>query len=211
MIFLSRVTDFLGGLVLKVLQMDSLDLDEWFRTDVLPLEGVLTGFLRRNQMHGDEVADLRQEVYVRVFEAAKKKKPEMVKPFVFATARNLLIDRARRSQIVSIETYADLEMLDVSADDLGPERHATGHQELRLLQEALEELPQRCREVVQLRKIDGMSQREVAEHMGITEDTVEKQISKGVRVLADALVRRGVTLKILSAAHSAGKRKIGVV
>lgn len=187
--------------------MISPDLDDWFVTQVLPLEGPLMRFLRRNQKAQDDVSDLCQEVYVRVFEAARKGRPELVKPFVFATARNLLIDRARRSQIVSIEAYADLEMMDVSADDLTPERHASGYQELRLLQEALDELPQRCREVVQLRKIDGLSQREVAAHMGITEDTVEKQISKGMRVLADAMLRRGVTLKLMSTGRSREQKK----
>lgn len=112
--------------------MDSLNLDDWFINEVLPLEGALTRFLRRNQKDVDDVADLRQETYVRVFEAAKKSRPQLVKPFLFMTARNLLIDRARRAQIVSIEAYADLEMLDVTVDDLSPERHVTGHQELRL-------------------------------------------------------------------------------
>jgi RNA polymerase sigma factor (sigma-70 family) len=176
--------------------MNSTELDDWFVQEVLPIEAALVRFLRRNQKTGDDVADLRQEVYVRVFEAAKKNKPDLVKPFVFSTARNLLIDRARRSQIVSIEAYADLEMLDVLPDDLTPERHAIGHEELRFLQEALDELPVRCREVVQLRKIDGLSQREVATHMGITEDTVEKQISKGMRSLADALLLKGVAIRM---------------
>lgn len=65
--------------------------------------------------------------------------------------------------------------------------------ELRLLQGALELLPVRCREVFQLRKIDGLSQREVAQKMGITEDTVERQVAKGVR--AAAKVRIGGTFE----------------
>jgi len=169
------------------------DLDDWFVREVLPLEAALVRYLRRNRKADDDVADLRQEVYVRLYEAAAKRRPDLVKPFVFATARNLLIDRARRSQIVSIEAFADLDVLDVSADELTPERHATGQQELRLLQQALDDLPARCREVVKLRKIDGLSQREVATHMGITEDTVEKQISKGMRALTESMLMKGVS------------------
>lgn len=168
------------------------DLDRWFVREVLPLEAALVRYLRRNARDGDDVADLRQEVYVRLYESAGQRRPDLVKPFVFATARHLLIDRARRAQIVSIEAFADLDLLELSQDDLTPERHAAGSQELHLLQAALAELPTRCREVVKLRKIDGLSQREVALHMGITEDTVEKQIGKGMRVLADALLLKGV-------------------
>ncbi|WP_394778649.1 RNA polymerase sigma factor [Undibacterium sp.] len=176
--------------------MTSNDLDEWFVHEVLPLEAALARFLRRNRREGDEVADLLQEVYVRLYESAARRRPELVKPFVFATARNLLIDQARRAQVVSIEAYADLDALEVSSDDLTPERHASGHQELRLLQDAINELPTRCREVVKLRKIDDLSQREIAAHMGITEDTVEKQISKGMRALADALLLKGVVVRM---------------
>jgi RNA polymerase sigma factor (sigma-70 family) len=172
------------------------DLDDWFVREVLPLEAALARFLRRHRHPADDVADLLQEVYVRLYESAAQRRPDLVQPFVFATARHLLIDLARRAQIVSIEAYADLEMLDLSSDDLTPERHASGHQELRLLQSALEQLPLRCGEVVRLRKIDGMSQREVAAHMGITEATVEKQISKGMRALADALLLKGVLVNM---------------
>ncbi|MFZ6723497.1 RNA polymerase sigma factor [Undibacterium sp. Ji49W] len=176
--------------------MESNKLDEWFEFEVLPLEAALIRFLRRNRRQEDDVADLLQEVYVRLYESAAKRMPDMVKPFVFATARNLLIDLARRAQVVSIEAYADLDILDVSSDELTPERHATGHQELRLLQQAMDMLPARCREVVQLRKIDDMSQRDVALYMGITEDTVEKQISKGMRVLASSLLVKGVNVGV---------------
>lgn len=172
------------------------DLDDWFVREVLPLEAALARFLRRHRQPTDDVADLLQEVYVRIYESASRRRPDLVQPFVFAAARNLLIDQARRAQIVSIEAYADLETLDVNSDDLTPERHASGMQELRLLQSALEQLPLRCGEVVRMRKIDGMSQREVAQHLGITEDTVEKQIAKGMRALADALLLKGVVVSM---------------
>lgn len=187
------MADFFSLSVYIIIDIMPTDLDDWFVREVLPLEGALMRYLRRNWRDATELPDLRQEVYVRLYEAARKGLPEAVSPFLFATARNLLIDRARRAQIVSIETWADLEVSEMVADDLSPERHASGRSELQLLQEALDELSARCREVVQLRKIDGMSQREVAAHMGIQEDTVEKQIAKGMRALADALLLKGVT------------------
>ena len=93
---------------------------------------------------------------------------------------------------MSIETFADMDTLAPTIDELSPERHLTARSELRLLQAALNLLPARCREVVELRKIEGLSQREVAARMGITEDTVERQVSKGVRALAVALQATGL-------------------
>ena len=163
------------------------DLDAWFIREVLPLEAALMRFLRRNWREENDLADLRQDVYVRVYDAARHGIPRQTKSFVFSTARNLLIDLVRRSRIVSIETVADLDVSNVSEGEASPERQAIARGELRQLQAALELLPRRCREVVVMRKIDGIRQREVAVRLGITEDTVEKQVAKGVRMLANIL------------------------
>ena len=165
--------------------------DHWFVTEVLPLEGTLERFLRRNWRDEDEIADLRQEVYARVLVAWRVGKPDSAQAFVLSTARNLLIDRARRARIVSIETFADMDAVEIVVESGDIDRHLMARSELRLLQTALELLPPRCREVVQLRKIDGLSQREVATKMGITEDTVERQVAKGIRALAAALANTG--------------------
>lgn len=169
--------------------MTADELNDWFLQEVLPLEGLLEAYLRRNWRDADEIADLRQEVYARVYDGCASVRPASARAFVLSTARNLLIDRVRRAQVVSIETYADLDAMGTAVDELSPERHSSARGELRLLQAALDLLPSRCREVVALRKIEGLSQREVAQRMGIAEDTVEKQVAKGVRALADALNR----------------------
>lgn len=163
--------------------------DAWFVQEVLPLEAALVRYLKRNWRDESEIADLRQEVYVRVYDKARGSIPAQAKAFVFMTARNLLIDRMRRLRVVSIEAVSDIEALHVGSDDLTPERIASAREELRHLQAALDALPPRCREVVFLRKVEGLSQRDVAQRMGIVEDTVERQISKGIRLMADAVHR----------------------
>ena len=167
------------------------EVDDWFVTEVLPLEGMLERFLRRNWRDENDIADLRQEVYAKVFVSSSGCQPDSAQAFVLSTARNLLIDRARRARIVSIETFADMDALELIAEPIPIERNLMARSELKLLQAALELLPARCREAVELRKIEGLSQREVARRMGITEATVERQVSKGVRVLAAALADTG--------------------
>jgi RNA polymerase sigma factor (sigma-70 family) len=167
--------------------MGESSVDAWFVGQVLPLEAALERFIRRHCHPSDEVNDLRQEVYVRVYAAARGARPLLTKPFVFMTARNLLRDRARRARIVSIEAVADLEALNAVGEDAPVDRVISAREELRRVQAALDMLPPRCRQVVVLRKIHGLSQREVARELKITEDTVERQVSKGVRALAAAL------------------------
>ncbi|MEA1673099.1 RNA polymerase sigma factor [Nitrospirillum sp. BR 11163] len=192
--------------------MNRSAVDLWFVEEVLPLEAALTGYLRRKWREASEIPDLRQEIYTRVYEAATVAIPEMTKPFLFMTARNLLIDRARRAQVVSIETVIDLEDLDVADTVPNPEQNAGGREILRLLQAAINRLPPRCREVTLLRKVHGLPQRDVARRMGISESTVEQQVAKGVRLIADAMVDivpEPVTGRFGRRLRKMGPRKVG--
>jgi RNA polymerase sigma-70 factor (ECF subfamily) len=70
-------------------------------------------------------------------------------------------------------------------DDISPERRLSAGQELKRLSAAIDRLPDRCREVVWLRRVEDLPQKVVALRMGISEKTVEKQIAKGARLIAD--------------------------
>lgn len=167
--------------------MNASDLDRWFVREVLPLEASLTRFLRKSWRNRADVDDLCQEVYVRVYEAAKERIPDPARPFVFTVARNLIVNRVRREQIVPIETIGDLDALNVAADEPGPDRNAMAREELRRLQAALDNLPPRCRQAVILKKIEGLSRKEIALRMGISEDTVHRHLTEGRQALADLL------------------------
>jgi RNA polymerase sigma factor (sigma-70 family) len=153
------------------------EADAWFMREVLPLESILMLFLRQNWRNRAEIADLRQEVYMRVYEAALKEIPEQTKAFVLATARNLVIDRVRKESVIPFEIVTDLEALGAASEQPGPERVVLARDALRRLTTALDQLPPRCREAVTLRKIEGLSRREIASRMGIAEFTVNRHLT----------------------------------
>jgi len=163
------------------------DVEQWFAREILPLEPMLDRYLRRRWRDHWEVPDLRQEAYVRVYEAAILEKPFNPKHFLFQVARNLMIDRSRRKNVVSFDSFADFDGMEIDDDQPTAEQSTAVRQEMRLLRAAIGNFPPRCREVVTLRKIEGLSQREVATKMGITEDTVERQVANGIRLLRKLL------------------------
>jgi RNA polymerase sigma factor (sigma-70 family) len=165
--------------------MTASGVNEWFVREVLPLEAMLMQFLRRGWRNSADIKDLCQDVYVRVYEAAQKEIPDPAKPFVFATARNLLIDRIRKEHVVSIEAVAEPDALGIALDEPGPDRSAMGRQELRRLQSALDRLPPRWRDAVVMRRIEGLSRPEIAARMGIAEPTVSQHLAAGMAALAD--------------------------
>jgi RNA polymerase sigma factor (sigma-70 family) len=176
-----------AGPLRSVAATDVSAVDAWFIREVLSLESILVQFLRRNWNNASDIADLRQEVYVLVYEAAQRRIPDPAKPFVLTTARNLIINRVRREQIIPIEVVADLETLGVAVDAPGPDRAAASREALRRVQEALDRLPPRSRDVVMFKQIDGLSRNEIAARMGISGETVKWHLAQGMRALADIL------------------------
>jgi len=163
-------------------------LEQWFAREILSHEQSLMRYLLRVWPNRDDVPDLRQEIYVRVYESAQNVRPEFAKSFLFTTARHLMTDRLRRSRIIFIGTRGDLDKLNVLVDELSPENHMTSLQELQLLAQAFDGLPPQCRTVMWLRKVEQLSQKEVAARLGVREKAVEKQVARGMRLLTAAVL-----------------------
>jgi|SRR5580692_3878980 RNA polymerase sigma factor (sigma-70 family) len=168
-------------------EADTSKVDDWFTGEVLPLEVLLMQFLQHNWRDKNEIADLRQEVYIRVYEAATQRVPEKPKQFLFATARNLLIDRVRKAQIVPIAAATDLETLEIAGEEPGPDRVLVARDELRRMRDALDRLQPRWREAIILGRIEGLSRREIAQRMGVTELTAAQYLSLGISALIEIL------------------------
>ena len=158
-------------------------LDEWFETEVLRHEAALTQYLRRAWPNPADIPDLRQEAYVRVYESATRRRPDSPRAFLLTTARNLVLDRVRRERIVSIDFMPDFDALNVLVEVVSPEQRVNARQELRRLADAFDRLPANCRAVLWLRRVDGFSQREVAEQLGMQEGTVASHLARGLKAL----------------------------
>src|SRR5690606_22653238 len=141
-----------------------------------------------------------------IYEAAGRSRPASPRAFMYATARNLMADRVRRGRVVSIEAVGDMEALSVSMQDPEPDEKASTWQELKRLADAVDRLPDRCRAAVWLHKVEELSYREVAARMGTSVKTVEKQIAKGIRRLAQHYLQRAGTGTAADPDHVAARR-----
>ncbi len=166
----------------------------WFSDHVQPHDAALRAWLRTRFPAIGDTDDLVQEAYARVLQVRARDplRAHAVKPLLFTTARHLALDQLRRRAIVPMEALAESGG-DTLADETPGIAETVGRrQELALLAEAIQLLPDRCRQIFTLRKIYGLPQKEIARQLGIAEHTVEAQVGVGVRRCADYLARFGL-------------------
>lgn len=166
---------------------------KWFAAEVQPHGGALRSYLRGKFPGHPDIEDLMQETYARLLQAREQGVVRAPKAFLFTTARNAAFDYFRRRKIVTIDGLAELETLPVLEDRPGIPEAVAHDQELQLLAQAIEALPTRCRHVITLRKIYGLSHKEIAAQLGLSEHTVNAHIAVGVLRLRDYLKAHGVT------------------
>ncbi len=163
--------------------------EERYLVQALEFEGVLRALLYRYARNSSDVEELLQETYARLLAAGASNEPEVrsVRAFSMTIARNVAFDWLRHKQVVPIELVADMEAMDILDERDQIDAIVNSHQELMLLVKAVQQLPERCRQVFTLRKVYGYSQKEIAARMNITENTVEQQLIKAARHCAQAL------------------------
>ena len=173
-------------------QPPSSDAARWFAEDVHPHESQLRGYLRGSFPDIRDVDDVVQESYLRIWQARAAHPIQSAKAFLFRVARNLALDVIRRKGASPVETMGSLADLPVIEDRPGIADTLTREEKSRLLGLALSSLPDRCREIIFLHKIKGLSQRAVAGKLGLAEKTVANQIGLGVKRCEAFFHRRGI-------------------
>jgi RNA polymerase sigma factor (sigma-70 family) len=168
------------------------DQSLWFAAEVQPHEAALRAFLQARFPVLADVDDFVQEAFARVLRAHAGGAVASPRGLLFATARNLALDALRRRQVVAFEPMAEDDGSSVYRDVTDVAETVSKRQELELLTEAIQSLPDRCRQVVTLRAVYGLSQREIAEKLGISENTVEKQMGKGLDRCGKFFALRGL-------------------
>jgi RNA polymerase sigma-70 factor (ECF subfamily) len=164
----------------------------WFAKEVQPHGASLRSYVRRAFPTVNDVDDVVQESFLRIWKARLAQPIHSSKAFLFKVARHLALDLVRRGQVSPINHVRDLSALNVVEDSRGVAESADANEKMLALADAVASLPTRCREIVILRKFKGLSQKEVAAHFGLSERTVEVQVARGVRRCEDYLRKRGI-------------------
>jgi len=154
---------------------------------ILPHEADVRAWLRRSGSTPADTDDVVQETYCRLAALDSVAHITSGRAYFFRTARNIAIEKIRRARIIRIDCVTEIDALNVVDEGPSPERVVASRRELSRVRKLIEGLPERCRHIFTLRRIHGLSQRETAARLGVTENVVEMQSARGLRLILRAL------------------------
>jgi len=174
-------------------QSASTEESRWFAREVHVHDGALKHYLRSSFPAIRDVEDIAQESYLRLWRQRTADPIRSARAFLFTIAQRVALDTVRRLRRSPVD--ADVRLGDIDVVDQAPAGHErlSRSERIRLLIEAIDALPARSREVVVLRKLRLVSQRDTAVLLGISEKGVEIQLARGLSRCRDYLRRRGVS------------------
>jgi RNA polymerase sigma-70 factor (ECF subfamily) len=166
--------------------------ERWFKEEVHAHDSELKSYLRGSFPSIRDVEDVTQESYLRVWKACATQSIRSAKGFVFQIARHVATDTVRHELASPISEVTDLAILPVCDDKPDAAEAACTREEIMLLADAIDALPRRCREIFILRKIKRLPQKEIARLLGLSEQTVQVQVQRGMKCCEKFFTRRGV-------------------
>jgi RNA polymerase sigma-70 factor (ECF subfamily) len=140
----------------------------------------LRAFLRRRFPSLSEVDDVVQESLLKTFLAARKGKLVSIRGFLFTVAVNSALSFFRHRKFISNTPVNEIPALRVMEDNADVFETVCARDELRVMAEAIAELPDQCRKIVTLRVVHGLEYPAIARQLGLSESTVRVQIARGM-------------------------------
>jgi RNA polymerase sigma-70 factor (ECF subfamily) len=158
---------------------------------VLETRPALLRFLAARRVSPDEAEDLLQELYAKL--CVKATGPVLdARAYLYRTLDNMIVDRRRadlRRGAREQAWWGGGTAGVAEVDESSPERIISARTELGAVREALSALPERTLFVFRRFRLDGNSQRDIADEIGISVSAVEKHLQRAYKALADIRLR----------------------
>ena len=168
------------------------DHTRWFAEEVHPHASQLTSYLRNSYPSVRDVDDVVQESFLRIWRVRAGKSIASARGLLYQIARHVALDFIRHERASPFVSASDLDVLCIY--DLSPDSAAAACtcEEIELLADAIAALPARCREIFILRKIKRVPQKEIARTLGLSPQTVQVQVQRGMKRCEKFLAQRGL-------------------
>jgi RNA polymerase sigma factor (sigma-70 family) len=169
------------------LTQNRAEIVAWVGSHIVPHEAHLRAWLRRLSITEDEINDIIQDAYVALARLDSVLHIRDSKAYFFQTAKSVFLNKIKRANIVPIDQLTELQSLGLSDEAPNAERRLSATQELAKIRQLIANLPEKCRVIFEMRRLQGVSQKEIAKHLGVSENVVEMQSVRGLKLILKAL------------------------
>ncbi|SDQ64999.1 RNA polymerase sigma factor [Brevundimonas sp. 374] len=166
----------------------------WLGHEILPHEQDVRAWLRRSLVTSNDVDDVIQESYCRLANLKAVEQIESPRAYFFQTARSVVLEQMRRARIVRIDAVTEIDALRIEWDEPSPERIAGGRKELERVMKIVATLPERSRRIFEMRRVMGLSQKEIARQLSVSENVVENEAARGLKAVLAGLAKADANL-----------------
>lgn len=146
---------------------------------------VLLRYFARRGIGDQDAEDLSQEVFVRLSKRDALDNVASADGYLFATAANIALDFFRKRKVRADNPAEGFYESVQRSEDFTPERMVEGQQELACIVAALNEMPERMRNIFILARLENLPRAEIALRLGVSKRLVEQQITLATACLAD--------------------------
>ena len=146
-----------------------------------PHESMLRDWLGKRFNAISDFEDIIQEAYIRTVKRHRSNTVSAPKAFLFATARNLCLDAVRRNKVIPFVPLDSLDSGSTMDESTSAPDRMVAKEQFEIQTQAIQSLPKKCRRIFTLRKVYGLSLKQIAQELGISVKTVEAQISIGIK------------------------------
>ena len=165
----------MGKSSLKDDKSRNMGIDSSFVACELALKRYLARYLNRRE----DIDDMAQETYLRAYKATEKRWIEFPKAYLFKVARTVALGELSK-KMRQLTDYLEEMPAEEPSSEGAIDEELIAEQRVTLYCDAIAELPPQCRRVFLMRKVHGLSHKEISAELGITTSAVERNITRGV-------------------------------
>jgi RNA polymerase sigma-70 factor (ECF subfamily) len=145
--------------------------------------GEIQDYLNRRLRCKETAADLTQDTFIRLSEQMSRTRIENFRAYLFSSARNLFIDHTRRQEHRKGEPLEQEEANKIEHSTPTLEQTAIANQQLATLNEVIQSMPEACREVFLMVRMEGLTYVEIGERLGISSKTAYSRMVRALDLL----------------------------
>lgn len=166
------------------------DMTAWMAREIVPHEAAVRRWLSRRWHRIVDAEDVIQEAYCRIASLRSVDHIDNPAGYFHQTVNSVVTDMMRRAGIIKFTSMTQIEWSTVMDSGPSAERALEGSQELERVRGLLSRLSDTCRKVIELRRVEGLSRKETAERLGVSENDVKNHLVRGLQKVMKAMAEQ---------------------